>query len=397
MNARKRWSLPLGLNLFLVSLAVATPPGFVKSTIPLNGTPVGLAFDADGALYALEGASFGSNDAILRAFLPNGTPSGSFPIEGDDTGNIFAGGMAYDPIGDQILISDNTADGRLYTVSKTGAQHTLATGLAGVAGIAVRSTGEIFVSTAPFGSPGAVIQVDRTTGAKAEVLGGLALGAGLAFDGGDLIVQDAILLPSFETRGRLQRLPITGTSPLQFGPTELLLDDMDSGYSVILDSEGDIYTTGGGGLFQVKGTPLAGASVMSAQFSSAIAFDPGLFEPFAGTGGGRMALAAEAGFGMEDQFVTILTPARPGDYNADGLVDASDYGVWRSAVGSENLAVDGNNDGHVDGADYVLWRHNLQSAPQNPGAAASANVPEPATSVLMFMTLAAIGRRRSPR
>lgn len=388
------------LGLCLASVASAMPPGFVKSTIPLSGTPVGLAFDADGALYALQGASFGSNDAILRAFLPNGTPNGSFPIEGDDAGNFFAGGVAYDPIGDQLLISDNTADGRLYTVSKAGAQHTLATGLTGVAGIAVRSTGEIFVSTAPFGSPGAVVQVDRTTGAKTEVLGGLALGAGLAFDGDDLIVQDAILLPSFQTRGRLQRLPITGTTQLQFGPTELLLDDMDSGYSVILDSEANIYTTGGGGLYQVTGTPLAEISVLPAGFSGAMAFDSGTFEKFAGPDGGRLAFVAEGSFGIEDQFVTILTPARPGDYNADGLVDASDYGVWRSAVGSENLAADGNNDGIVDGADYVLWRHHLQSTTENSGAAAGANVPEPATTILMFMPLAAIvvlSRRRSPR
>lgn len=374
-------------------IATATPPGFVKSTIPLNGTPVGLAFDARGALYALEGAPFNSNDAILRAFSPNGTPIGSFPVQGDDVGNFFAGGMAYDPIGEQILISDNTADGRLYTVSKTGVQQTLATGLAGIAGIAVRSTGEIFVNTAPFGSPGAVVQVDRTTGAKTQVLGGLALGASLAFDNGDLIVQDAILLPSFQTRGRLQRLPITGTTQLQFGTTELLLDDMDSGYAVILDSEGDIYTTGGGGLFQVTGSPLTEVSVLPAGFSAAMAFDPGTFEKFAGPNGGRLAFAAEGSFGMEDQFITILTPAQPGDYNADGLVDASDYGVWRGAVGSDNLAADGNRDGQVDGADYVLWRNNAAS-----GSAAAGQVPEPASLALVSVIAAAlVSVRRSPR
>jgi hypothetical protein len=275
-------------------------------------------------------------------------------------------------------------------------QETLATGIAGIAGIAVRSTGEIFVSTAPFGSSGAVLQVDRSTGAKSEVLGGLALGAGLAFDDGDLIVQDAILLPTFETRGRLQRLPISGTSPLIFGAPEPILDDMDSGYSVIVDSESDLFTTGSGGLFQIARTPLAEVSVLPSQFASALAFDPGPFEKFAGPAGGRLALAAEASFGMEDQFVTLLTPAEPGDYNADGEVDAADYGIWRTAYGSTDLSADGNVDGKVDGADYVVWRQHLQPA-QNSAEASGANVPEPVTSALLLMALAAIAARGQRR
>ena len=106
----------------------------------------------------------------------------SFPSVGDDPGNFFVGGMTYDPVGDRLLITDNTADGRLYAVSKSGVQQTIGTGIAGIAGVAVRDTGEIFVSTAPFGSAGEVLQVDRTTGAATPVLGGLGYGAGLAFD-----------------------------------------------------------------------------------------------------------------------------------------------------------------------------------------------------------------------
>jgi hypothetical protein len=382
---------PIVFLVFLLSpsVAAAIQPGFVKSTIPLNGTPVGLAFDADGKLFALEGAPFGSNDAILRTFLPDGTPNGTFPIEGDDSSNFFAGGMAYDPVGDQLLISDNAGGGQLYTVSKTGVQHTLATGIAGIAGVAVRSTGQIFVSAAPFGSPGSIIQVDRTTGGKSDALSGLALGAGLAFDGGDLIVQDAILLPSFETRGRLQRLPISGTTELVFGEPVPILDDMDSGYSVIVDSEGDLFTTGTGGLFQIAGTPLDEVPVLSSVFASATAFDPGPFEKFAGPGGGRLALAAEARFGMEDQFVTLLTPAEPGDYNADGEVNAADYDAWRTAYGSTDLSADGNVDGQVDAADYVIWRKHFQSAVQNSSATLAANVPEPMTLAPVLMALAA--------
>jgi hypothetical protein len=393
MNATKYWWLSCGLGVWLASIAAATPPGFVKSTIPLSGTPVGLAFDVEGKLFALEGASFGSNDATLRAFLTDGTPDGSFPIEGDDSSNFFVGGMAYDPVGDQFLISDNAGGGQLYTVSKTGAQHTLATGIAGIAGIAVRNTGQIFVSTAPFGSPGAVVQVDRTTGGKTDVLGDLALGAGLAFDGGDLIVQDAILLPTFETRGRLQRLPISGTTELLFGSAVPILDDMDSGYSVIVDSEGDLFTTGTGGLFQIAGTPPEEVSVLPSVFASATAFDPGLFEKFAGPGGGRLALAAEASFGMEDQFVTLLTPAEPGDYNADGQVSAADYSVWRTDYGSTDLSADGNVDGKVDAADYVIWRKQFQASAGGASIFLSVSVPESTTTVFAIIAIVSIDLR----
>ena len=56
-------AISLGL-LYLVyywRMSRSSPPGFVKTTIPLNAPPVGLAFDAGGSLFALEGAPFGDN------------------------------------------------------------------------------------------------------------------------------------------------------------------------------------------------------------------------------------------------------------------------------------------------------------------------------------------------
>ena len=143
----------LSVCLLIASVGVAAPAGFVKTTISLNGSPVGLAFDDDGTLYALEGASFGDNEATLRVIHANGTFGESFPVTGDDSSNFFVGSMAYDAVGDRLLVSDNTADGRLYAISKTGEQQTIAQNVAGIAGIAVRESGEIFVSTSPFGVP----------------------------------------------------------------------------------------------------------------------------------------------------------------------------------------------------------------------------------------------------
>src|SRR5215207_9938178 len=118
-------TLSLCIFLFATSVAIATPRGFVKTTIPLNAPPVGLAFDSGGVLYALEGASFGSNVATMRTILPNGSFGASFPVIGDDSTNFFAGSMAYDSVGDRLLITDNVGEGRLYAVEKAGTKQTL--------------------------------------------------------------------------------------------------------------------------------------------------------------------------------------------------------------------------------------------------------------------------------
>jgi hypothetical protein len=138
-------------------------------------------------------------------------------------------------------------------------------------------------------------------------------------------------------------------------------------------------------LYEVTGTPLAEVSLLPSLFSSAMAFAPGPFERFAGPGGGRLALAAEAQWGNEDLFVTILTPASPGDYNGDGSVNGSDYSVWRGAFGSASAAADGNTDGTVDVADYLLWRANASASPTT---ATNATVPE-VTSVFPCLVLLA--------
>jgi hypothetical protein len=388
----------MALGLLFTSNAFATPLGFVKTTIPLNAPPVGLAFDAGGTLFALEGAPFGDNEATLRVFPSNGSIGPSFTIAGDDASNFFVGGMTYDQVGSRVLVTDNTADGRLYAIDSLGMKHTIAMNVAGVADVAVRSTGQIFVSTAPFGAPGQVLQVDRTTGAATPVMGGLGYGAGVAFDvAGNLIVQDA---NTTTFAGRLQRLPMTGTSTeLTIGLPEPLLDGMQSSAGLEI-AGGVMYSTGSGGLYRVGGMPLAETPFDSngsmSQFATAMAFDPGSepFDGFLGPAGGRLAYMADFGFGSQNSFVTVLSPARPGDYNGDGSVTAADYEVWRGAYGTTDAAADGTRDGAVDAADFVLWRKNLTPAQ---GAVPGASVPEPAAAVLLLsLLLLAIGLRRRP-
>jgi hypothetical protein len=388
MTSRLRRRLVrLGLVGACIALATTTawgavPAGFVKQTIPLNAPPVGLAFDADGVLYALEGAEFGTNQATLRAFLPDGTDAGSFPIVGDDPFSFYVGGMMYDPVSDRLLITDNTAEGKLLAVDKLGNVTTVASNILYIAGVAVRRTGEIFVSTANGLGAGAVRQVDRNDGTAIPILTGLDYSADLAFDSsGNLLVQDSYST-NFTLRGRIQRLPITETpGGLQFGSATLVADDLEASYGLAFDSEDDLFATGAGGLYRIDeslpGEVLFYTDGSSAPIATAIAFHASTapFEPFAGPGGGRLAINADFGYVKNDLFVTLLTPAVPGDYDANGTVDAADYLVWKAAYGTNNPAADGNRDGVVDAADYTVWRNHLTSSLGTAGMATI--VPEP--------------------
>ncbi len=397
------------LALALPSLAGAAPAGYVKRLIPLNAPPVALAFDAEGTLFALENAD--GNVAQLRVIPADGEADASFPIEGGNESSFFIGGMAYDPVGDRLLISDNTtSNGRLYAVSKTGVQTDLEVrlpgmmgipGIPGIAGIAVRSSGEIFVTTAPFGSPGELRQVDRETGSASLVLTvpelDLGFGAGLAFDqNGDLIVQDA---DAELFAGRLQRLPIAASGGgLTFGAPQPLLSGMTSSAGVIVDSENDIFTTGVGGLYRISGVPLSeGSEPFDASvYATAVAFHAGdaPFEPFAGPTGGRLAFMGDFGFDPQthDDFITLLTPAAAEDFNSDGKVNGEDLALWAANYGApaaQRQQGDADADGDVDGHDFLRWQRSL-AAPASlaVGVSASSAVPEPPASVAFLLAAA---------
>jgi hypothetical protein len=72
----------------------------------------------------------------------------------------------------------------------------------------------------------------------------------------------------------------------------------------------------------------------------------------------------------------------PGDYNANGTVDAADYIVWRKTNGQTGvgLAADGNADNEITSADLAEWKARF-GATLAGGFAAGAMVPEPANLV----------------
>jgi hypothetical protein len=87
-----------------------------------------------------------------------------------------------------------------------------------------------------------------------------------------------------------------------------------------------------------------------------------------------------------------LPSAAMGDFNADGMVDAGDYVVWRRTLGQSGtlLAADGNGNGQVDAGDYAVWQaHVGQTLGSGSGSSAQAAVPEP-TSFALWMIAAVL-------
>jgi hypothetical protein len=98
-----------------------------------------------------------------------------------------------------------------------------------------------------------------------------------------------------------------------------------------------------------------------------------------------------------DEDIATEPEGLPGDFNADGFVDAADYPVWRKFEGGADESVlNDNGDGQngVDEGDYDLWVTNFGDT----DSGASAAAPEPgslALALLGGLTSLACARRRS--
>ncbi len=98
--------------------------------------------------------------------------------------------------------------------------------------------------------------------------------------------------------------------------------------------------------------------------------------------------------GTAAEFFTLPSAAM-GDFNADGVVDSSDYLVWRKTMGESGdlLAADGN--GEIDSGDYNVWTANFGQTAGSAGGAAAA--PEPPSIVALvaggIMAIMCLGQR----
>jgi hypothetical protein len=305
----------MGLGL---SPVLAAPPGYaVCEPYGADGGVAALAYGSDGNLYLAEAGS-----STLTVVSPGGVRQ-SLPIVG--AALVSVGGMWVTPDNSALLITDNKAwsdgQGDLYAVDVlTGHAQTLISGLDFIDDVAVRATGEIFV-TEPVGvGDGAVLQLTCAgqTWSAVPVVTGLDYVAGLAFDpAGNLIYQQATA--SFV--GEVYRLGITGSAgALSFGSPELLASGLSAAFDLAVDSDGDVFVTGSGGLFEL-GRDGAGGFTGAAdlfdsdgspyQFATEVTFLTGqdAFEPFAGLDGGRIAYVPEYSSPSLREITPVPAPA----------------------------------------------------------------------------------------
>lgn len=95
-----------------------------------------------------------------------------------------------------------------------------------------------------------------------------------------------------------------------------------------------------------------------------------------------------------DETSTLL-----GDFNADGVVDAADYTVWRDNLGADEATISGAGDasGLVDAGDYDIWLDNYGYSFATAGRSADKVIPEPSGLALVAAWLLASCPRRSLR
>jgi hypothetical protein len=113
-----------------------------------------------------------------------------------------------------------------------------------------------------------------------------------------------------------------------------------------------------------------------------------------------LVLTTQAGDELAVLVEYVESVGLEGDFNADGVVDAADYTVWRDNLGAaDESALNNNGDGGgVTMSDYAFWRARFgNSAASGTLASGTATVPEPATLFVCSVaaTLLLAGWRKS--
>jgi hypothetical protein len=115
----------------------------------------------------------------------------------------------------------------------------------------------------------------------------------------------------------------------------------------------------------------------------------------AGAGTATVTFTADSGnllaADLDNVSVDCLGAPALGDYNGNGIVDATDYTVWRDHLG-QTFALPNRssaNTGSISTADYDVWKANFGNH-SGSGASANSAVPEPSTVVVVVCGLAMV-------
>lgn len=93
--------------------------------------------------------------------------------------------------------------------------------------------------------------------------------------------------------------------------------------------------------------------------------------------------------------VLAIVAGLAGDYNANGVVDAADYTVWRNNLGTPAGTLPNDIDGVAIGAaQYATWKENFGMSLSSIGAAATTAVPEPSGIALLVLCAILLRSRR---
>ena len=315
-----------------------------------------------------------------------------------------AGDISYGPAGTVLTLNGNglaAFPGALRTGSAAGnADQTLnmPVTLASDTTINVVKSSDVAAARMIFANPVSgkgILTVNARPGLPNRA-GTLVLSNTNTYSGGTIVEQGILNLGATGTVGT-GTLMISGdqTNPdSAFTTTGKVM--IDGGTSNVITDAAYLNLTGGGaagvadqgsidlpsGLVEVVGGLMLGGVIYGpgtygSSTSSASPTNPGLLNPDE--------------FFSGDGIIQVVPAGVPGDYNANGAVDAADYVVWRNGGPLQNDFTPG-----VQAADYDFWRSRF-GATTNPGSGTSAAVPEPASAVLItilsLVTISAARRR----
>lgn len=296
-----------------VSAAMAVPPGYVQQSTSVGAAVASFTYGGDGSLYAI---SPGSEVTLIA---PDGGRT-SIAVTGAEFN--FVSGMCVS--GNTLYVANAVTygAGALYSVNLTTGAAAKMFDVPAIDKVAVSPTGAVFYSDtsgtdfytgAQHGSVNqAVYSPASGTWLAQPLVSDLAFPSGLAFNSaGDLY----FLQSNMSFAGEVYKLTAAQVTAGVATTPELIADNLSAAFSLAMDSEGDLFATGGGGLLQLDrnadGSFAGTASVFDAHgFSTAVAFTPGAnaFEGGAGYAGGKLSYFGEYG---DSDLLTITTVPEP--------------------------------------------------------------------------------------
>jgi endonuclease I len=309
-----------------------------------------------------------------------------------DLGRVFVGGAV--PAAQVNTLNKTGNDGTYYSVTTTGAATSTVTGRFNPFAITTGATVTKSISvglnttTSTAGIKSGTVTVDNldiTTG------GGAGKGAN---DGNDTFNVSLNVLdhmtPSFTSPSSLTSKTLdfgniaigSSTPTLNFN-----VFDLNSTVGSTANMDFDSFTpSGNSSAFTTNLGASAGSLQIAAGTSQTFAASLNLASVGTFTAVYTLNFSDENITGAQNKSVSLTLTGKvrlAGDFNNDGLVDASDYIVWQRSLGqsvaSAYSGADGDGDMTIDSADFDVWRANFGRTVPGSGSGISlaTQVPEP--------------------